>query len=144
MADCGSGCLFELFGPQENPLTHHLAGFKFDGGPGWDNNIFLGLVGIPANAGFRQSHFKNTKIPKLHIPAIREGIGDLIQRFLEHLKNLRLDQSCFFADGSDDVLFSEVWHGGLSWLTWQVTFVSKMWTIGQLSRRNFLAKEGRF
>ena len=103
-----SGRFFELFRPEEGSLTHHLPGFKFDGGPGWNDNIFLWFVGIPADAGFGQLHFKDPKITKLNFAAMGEGIRDHIQGSLQHVKHLRLNQSCFFADGGDNVFFGEI------------------------------------
>jgi hypothetical protein len=106
------GFLAQLVGSQEHALPHDFSRFEFHRGAGRDDDVFFGLVRIPADPGFGEPDLKNAKIPQLDIPPVGEGVGNEVEGLLNHRKNFLLCDACVFADLHNQIPFCQIRHGG--------------------------------
>lgn len=108
---CGG---FDLFRRQlEDLLAHFLAGLELDDRSLRDGNVGLRGVGIPAHARFPNLYFEDAEVAQLNFPALGEGARDVIQRFLDDIKDLLLDKARFVADADDKVTLGHIWSGSV-------------------------------
>ncbi len=68
------------------------------------------LVRIASDPRFGELHFKHSKVAKLNAVTFREGFNDLIESFLNHIKNIVLNESRLVADIHNNFTLSESSH----------------------------------
>ena len=86
-------------------LAHDLAGLEFNGGTRGDDKTAPRLVWIAADTWFSEFDLEDTEVSQLHSITLSEGIGDVIERPLDDIENLVLDQACFVTDFNDEFPF---------------------------------------
>jgi hypothetical protein len=91
-------------------LPHHFARLELYCGSGRDFKAASRLVRIAANAFFGESNFEYPEIPQLDIFAARQRIGNQIERSLDYVKHLMLNQAGVITDLYNDVPFCQVSH----------------------------------
>ena len=66
-----------------------------------------GLFGLRPDARLADLDFKDAEVAQFHLVALGERLGDVIEGFLHHVKNLLLDEAGFVADADDKVAFCQ-------------------------------------
>jgi hypothetical protein len=92
---------FEDFG------AHFLAGLEFHHRARGDRHVGLRLVWIAADAGLADFHIEHAEVAQLHLVALGERLGDVVQSFLHDIKNLGLDQPGFLTDAHHKIAFGQ-------------------------------------
>ena len=100
----------EILCSQENALAHYLAGLELHRGTRRNRHVDVWLVRVPADPGTSQAYLKHSEVTKLHAVSLGEGIGDVIERALDDIEDIALDESGLVADGNDEVAFGQVGH----------------------------------
>ena len=74
-------------------MSHHFACLELYCCSWRDLKAASGLIRVPANSFFRESHFEYPKIPQLDIFAARQIICNQIERSLNYFKHLMLNET---------------------------------------------------
>ena len=104
------GGLFHLARKLLDPLAHDFPRFELHRCPGRDDETAAGLVGIAADTRFRKARLENAEIAQFHGYVARQAVGDLVQSFLNDLKDLVLHHSGLIADSDNNVALGELGH----------------------------------
>ena len=105
------GGLFHLARKLLDPLAHDFPRFELHCCPGRDDETAARLVGIAADTRFRKARLEDAEIAQFNGYVACQAVGDLVQSFLNDLKDLVLHHSGLIADRHDDVAFGELAHG---------------------------------
>ncbi len=76
--------LCELRRPFQNALLHDFSSFELHDRAGRDDYFVLGLFGIAADTLLGEAGCEDTKITELHAFPVCQGIGDAVERELDH------------------------------------------------------------
>lgn len=106
----GLVCVFEFFRAEEGALAHGFARFEFDGCSCGNDDVFFGFIGVSADAGFGEADFKDSEVSEFDVLAVGEGVGDIVESFLDYGEDILLDDAGFVADAHYEVAFGKVWH----------------------------------
>ena len=82
-------------------MPHNFTRFKLHGRTRRNDEAASRLIGIATDARSREPHFEHAEVAEFHGIAIGERIGNVIERALHHVENLRLNQPRFVADLND-------------------------------------------
>lgn len=102
--------LLEFFRSEKNTLAHNLARLELDGCPGRNDHVFFRFVRIPAHTGFREPNFENSEVSELHVLSLGQGVRDVVECFLDNIKDLLLDNPGLLTDADNQISFREVCH----------------------------------
>ena len=100
----------ELFGAKQNPLAHDLSGLELHSRTRGDGHIDIGLVRITSDTGTGESHLEHPEIPQLDTITFGQCIRDMVERLLDDIEDIALNETRFVADGNDEIAFGEVGH----------------------------------
>jgi hypothetical protein len=105
------GKALEILSTEKDTLAHDFSGLELHGRPGGDRDVDFGLVGVAPDPGAREADVEDAEIPQFHAVPLGEGLGNVIEGALDHLEDIALDESCFIADGYDEIALGEIGHG---------------------------------
>lgn len=88
--------LSELRRPLQNTLFHDFSSFELHDRAGRDDHFLLGLFGITADTLLGESGREYAKLTELDALAIGQGIGDAVERELDHGEDFLLCECWFF------------------------------------------------
>ena len=98
----------ELFRAEQHPLTHDLSGLELHGRTRGDRYIDFGLVGIATDAGASKAHLEHSEIPQFYPFTFGQCVGDMVQSLLDDVEDVALNETCFVADGDNEVAFGKI------------------------------------
>jgi len=102
--------VLEVFRAKQHALTHDFSRLELHGRARRDRNIDIGLVRITSDTGTGESHLEHPEIPQLDTITFGQCIRDMVERLLDDIEDIALNETRFVADGNDEIAFGEVGH----------------------------------
>jgi hypothetical protein len=63
----------------------------------------LGAIGVAADAGLAEFDLEDAEVAELHGLALREALGEMIERALDDVEDILLHHAGFVADANDQI-----------------------------------------
>ena len=86
-------------------LPHDLAGLEFNRGPSRNDKAASRLIRVAAHTWLGEFDFEDAEVSQFDRISLRESVGDVVERPLDNIENLVLDQAGFVADFNDEFPF---------------------------------------
>ena len=86
-------------------LAHDLAGLEFHRGARRNDKAAARLIRVAADTRLGEFNFEDAEVTQFDRIALSECVGDVIERSLDDVEDLVLDQACLVADFNDEFPF---------------------------------------